>query len=59
MRSRYESARSTHGQRQQEVATILARGLLRLQARAALAAAPALRPAAEKPPKSSQDCLES
>jgi hypothetical protein len=58
MRSRYESAPTSPEQRQQEVAAILARGLLRLHARAALAAAHDLRPTSEKPPKSSQDCLE-
>ncbi len=41
-----------------DVAAILARGLLRLYSRAALAGAPNPLPVAEELPKSSQDCLE-
>jgi hypothetical protein len=58
MRSRDRSAPTTTNQRIQEVATILARGLLRLHTRAALAAASDPQFAAKNPRKSAQDCLE-
>jgi hypothetical protein len=58
MRSLDDSAQTTPEQRLADVATILARGLLRLHSRSALTPN---RPAisdAEKPPESDQDCLE-
>ncbi len=58
MRSPSDLAPVTPEQRLSEVDAILAHGLLRLHSRAALAAAPDPRPAANNPPKSSQDCLE-
>jgi hypothetical protein len=58
MRSRDRSALTTANQRLEEVARILARGLLRLHTRAALAAAPDPHFTAENSPKSTQDCLE-
>jgi hypothetical protein len=58
MRSRDRSAPTTANQRVQEVASILARGLLRLHTRDALASSVDPHLTAENPPKSSQDCLE-
>jgi hypothetical protein len=58
MRSLDDSAHSTPEQRLIHVATILARGLLRLHARSALTPSLPAVSTPEKPPESGQDCLE-
>jgi hypothetical protein len=58
MRCLDDSAQNTPEQRLTAIATILARGLLRLHARSALTSNPPSISDAEKPPESDQDCLE-